>query len=197
MGQTFRKDLSHVTWQEVYARQAQRAGLVAEWMDALGLGEGSRVLEAGAGPGFVSLILADRVGANGSVYAIDRSAAALSHLVRRQTERGISQIRTLVADVATLEGDGLHADSALVTMVLHHVEDPVVILRNLYRLLPPAARIVVSEFHPEGPCEKGAPQSVRIAPARAKAWCESAGFRVREYRRQDPEHYMLVAERAA
>ncbi|MDE2167673.1 MAG: class I SAM-dependent methyltransferase [Alphaproteobacteria bacterium] len=197
MDQIFRKDLSHLTWDEVYARQVQRANLVPAWMDALGVGPGSRVLEVGAGPGYVSLVLADRVGAKGIVYAIDRSAEALAHLERRQTERGISQIRPLVADVATLEGNGLRADSALVTMILHHAEDPAGILRNLHRLLPPAARIVVAEFHPEGPCEQGAPRAARLTPAQVRAWCEAAGFQVRDYRRQSPEHYMLVAERAA
>jgi hypothetical protein len=29
--------MSHPTWDEVYARQAKRAGLVDEWLDALDL----------------------------------------------------------------------------------------------------------------------------------------------------------------
>ncbi|HEX8010225.1 MAG TPA: methyltransferase domain-containing protein [Casimicrobiaceae bacterium] len=196
MDQAFRKDLSYITWDEVYARQVQRASLVPEWMDALGLGPGSRVIEVGAGPGYVSLVLADRVGAQGIVYAIDRSAEALAHLERRQKERGLSQIRPLIADAATLTCDSLRADSALVTMVLHHADDPAGILRNLYRLLPLGAVIVVAEFHPEGPCEHGAPRAVRLAPAQVQAWCEAAGFHVLDYGRQSPEHYMLVAERA-
>jgi len=192
----FRKDLSHITWDEVYARQAQRAGLVPEWMDALGLVPGNRILEIGAGPGYVSLVLANCVGTDGIVYAIDRSAEALAHLERRQKERGVSNVRRLVADAATLPGDGLRPDSALVTMVLHHADDPAGILQNLHRLLRPGAPVVVAEFHPEGPCEQGAPRRARLGPAQVQAWCEAANFRVTEYRRQTPEHYMLVAERA-
>ena len=71
MEQTFQKDLSHLTWDEVYARQMQRAELVAEWMDALQLAAGGRVLEVGSGPGYVSLRLAERVGSVGVVYAVD------------------------------------------------------------------------------------------------------------------------------
>jgi len=196
MDQPFRKDLSHITWDEVYARQVQRAPLVTEWMDALGLDAGKRVLEIGAGPGYVSLVLADRVGAAGIVYAVDRSAEALAHLERRQKERGIAHVRRMVGDAATLAADDLRADSALVTMVLHHADDPDGILRNVHRLLPPRALAVVAEFHPEGPCEQGPPRSVRLTPARVQAWCEDAGFRMQDYRRQSPEHYMLVAERA-
>jgi protein-L-isoaspartate O-methyltransferase len=67
MEESFRKDLTHLTWAEVYARQEKRAYLVDAWMDALRLKPGDRVLEVGAGPGYVSMALADRVGATGVV----------------------------------------------------------------------------------------------------------------------------------
>ena len=175
----------------------QRADLVPAWLDALALKPGDCVLEVGSGPGYVSLALADRVGPDGVVYAIDRAAEALAYLERLQRERGISHIRRLVANIETLDGDDLGAGSALITMVLHHADDPAAILRNLYRLLQPHALIVVAEFHPEGPCEQGAPRAARLAPAEVRTWCEAVGFRVRDYRRQSPEHYMFVAERGS
>ena len=55
MDKAFRKDLGHLNWDQVFARQAQRAELVGAWMDALGLDAGHRVLDVGAGPGYVSL----------------------------------------------------------------------------------------------------------------------------------------------
>jgi ArsR family transcriptional regulator len=187
--------LTHLTWDEVYARQAKRAELVEDWMDALGLKVGDRVLEIGAGPGYVSLVLAARIGSGGAVYAVDRSADALAYLERLQNERGLSQIRRIVADAATLEPGGLSADSALITMVLHHTEDPAGILSSVARLLPPGAPAVVAEFHPEGPCEHGPPQAHRLKPEQVQAWSEDAGFVLRAYRRQTPEHYMLLLQR--
>ncbi len=194
MSESFKKDLSHISWDEVYARQVQRADLVPTWIDALGLKQGDGVLDVGSGPGYVSLSLADRVGPDGIVYAIDRSHEALAHLERRQAERKISHIRRLLADISTLEKGDLHANSALITMVLHHAEDPAGVLRNVHRLLPPHAVIIVAEFHPQGPCEQGAPKEFRLAPEQVQAWCEAAGFHVLDYKRQSPEHYMLVAE---
>ena len=195
--QAFQKDLSHLTWDEVYARQTRRAGLVAEWMDALRLKPGDRVLDVGAGPGYVSLRLAERVGPEGLVYALDRSAEALAYLQRLQKERGVRQIRRLAADAAALDGADLHADAALVSMVLHHAEDPAGVLGNLYRLLPAHALAVVAEFHPAGPCEEGAPRASRLAPEQVDAWCERAGFSVLRDRRQSPEHYFVVAQRTS
>lgn len=193
--QAFQKDLSHLTWDEVYARQVQRAGLIADWMEALQLEAGDRVLDVGAGPGYVSLALADRVGPDGVVYALDRSTDALAFLERLQSDRGLRQIRRLVADAATLQAADLRADAALVAMVLHHADDPVGILRNLNSLLAAQALAVVAEFHPAGPCEQGAPRASRIAPEQIETWCEGAGLTVLRYRRQSPEHYMLVARR--
>ena len=131
MEKEFRKDLSHLSWDEVYARQESRAGLIPDWLNALRLKRGDRVLEIGAGPGFVSFALADRVGPTGVVYALDRSAEALAHLERRQKERGIGFIQRIAAEAATLQPDGVQTGSALITMVLHHADHPAEILRNV------------------------------------------------------------------
>lgn len=197
MQQPFKKDSSHSTWDEVYARQVQRADLVPAWIEALGLERGDHVVDVGCGPGFVSLSLGELVGRDGLVYAIDRSRDALAHLERLQKERNISQIQRMAAEVGTLKSGDLHPDSALISMVLHHAEHPAGVLRNVHRLLPAPACAVVAGFHPQGPCEQGPPREFRLAPKQVQAWCEAAGFKVLDYRRQSPEHYMFVVERAA
>jgi len=193
---SYRKDLSHLTWDEVFARQMLRANLVEDWMNALHLQPGAHVLDIGAGPGYVSLELADRVGPDGLVYAVDRSADALAYLARLQHERGISQIRRIVADATTLDSEELRPTSALVTMVLHHANNPMDILNNLGRLLPKGAPVVVAEFHPEGPCQVGPPKAERFSPEQVRAWCEAAGFAVLAYRRQTQEHFMFTLQRS-
>jgi len=193
----FQKDLSHLSWDQVFARQAQRAGLMQGWMNALDLKSGDRVLEIGAGPGFVSLALADRVGPTGLVYALDRSADALAYLERLQAERGIAQIERLVADATELEPTSIQPDSALITMVLHHADDPVSILQNVTRCVPRSAPVVIGEFHPDGPYTNGPPREHRLAPEKVREWCKEARLTVVGYRRQTPEHYVLLARRDA
>ncbi|HWU38325.1 MAG TPA: class I SAM-dependent methyltransferase [Candidatus Acidoferrum sp.] len=195
MEEPYRKDLSHTTWDEVFDRQVRRAALVENWMESLRLKPGARVLDVGAGPGYFSLLLADRVGPDGFVYAVDRSADALAYLERLQQDRGIGHIQRVVADAATLEPGTLHPDSALVTMVLHHTDDPPGILKGVARLLPSGALAIVAEFHPEGPCEVGPPRSDRVSPEQVQAWCEAAGFKALTYQRQTPEHYMWLIQR--
>ncbi|HTY69088.1 MAG TPA: methyltransferase domain-containing protein [Alphaproteobacteria bacterium] len=195
--QAFRKDLSNVSWEQIYARQALRAELVPGWLDALRLKAGDRVLEIGAGPGYVSFALAERVGPQGLVYALDRSAAALEYLERLKAERGIAHIRTIAADAATWDGAGCPADSALVTMVLHHTDDPAGILANVARLVPLGAPVVIGEFDPQGPCEVGPPRQSRLSVEKLLTWCASAGLVVQRSLNQTPEHYLVVTERRA
>jgi ubiquinone/menaquinone biosynthesis C-methylase UbiE len=193
MDEAFRKDLSHLTWHEIYARQAQRAHLVDGWMEGLRIKGGDRVLEVGAGPGFVSLILSERIGPDGIVYAVDRSAEALTQLERRQNERGLDRIKRITADAATLDPASIAVNAVLITMVLHHADDPARLVENVARFVPHAGTMVIGEFHPDGPCSSGPPREHRLAPDKVEGWCKRAGLSVAGYRRQSDEHYMMVA----
>lgn len=195
MQQTYRRDLSHLSWDEVYARQVQRAFLVGDWIDALQLKTGDRVLDIGAGPGFVSFLLAERVGPTGLVYAVDRSVEALAYLGQLQQQRGAATIVAVVSDAAKLTLPGVQTDAALISMVLHHADDPAGIIGNVARLLKPGARAVIAEFHPDGPCEHGPPRDQRLPARQIRAWCDPAGLVTLGERRQSPEHYMLVLQR--
>ena len=196
MADGFPKDMRGADWDKVFARQAKRADLVPEWLDAIALRSGERVLEVGCGPGFVTLMLAERVGPTGLVHAVDPSNDALDNLARRQGERGFENIRRIVADATTL-ADDLQADAALATMVLHHVDDPAALVANVARLLRPGARLLVAEFDPDGPCEFGPPREMRIAAAEVKRWLEAAGFSGVEERRQTAEHYVVIGRRGS
>ena len=195
MSEEFRKDMKHLSWEEVYARQVERADLVGEWLDALHLALGQQVVDVGSGPGFVSLQVARRVGPDGIVYAIDRSTEALAYLERLQREQGIAQIQRIVADAASLEAETIRADAALVTMVLHHADNPRGVLNSVARIVSPGGRVVIAEFHPDGPCQIGPPREHRIGPDVVADWSRAEGLQYVAERRQTAEHYMLILTR--
>ena len=101
MEKPFQKDLSHLSWNEVYERQTLRADLVSDWMEALRLKPGDRVLEIGAGPGYVSFVLAERVGHTGTINALDRSADFAGALV--PVGRALSPWTSAAPTKSTLE----------------------------------------------------------------------------------------------
>jgi ubiquinone/menaquinone biosynthesis C-methylase UbiE len=195
MAQDYRKDMRNATWEAVYARQMERAELADGWLDALELRPGSRVLDVGAGPGYFSLRAAARVGPTGRVIAVDRSAEALAILATKQEEQVVPQITRVVADATTMDPPGERVDAALITMMLHHADDPAGLLHNVGRCLPAGALAVVAEFDPAGPGRVGAPRTERLAPGTVRAWLEAAGFVVLSQRSQSPEHYLLVARK--
>ncbi|HZC06290.1 MAG TPA: methyltransferase domain-containing protein [Ktedonobacterales bacterium] len=193
----FQKDLSHLTWDEVFARQEQRAFLVPDWMEALRLNAGDHALDLGAGPGYVSLRMAMRVGPTGLVYAVDRAPDAIASLQERRRRDDVTNVRCVVADVLhfSLEDDEKRKISAvLLAMMLHHTDDPAALIGQLARLLPADARAVIAEFHPDGPAQSGPPRDARVAPARIHAWLQQANLRVLDYTRQSEEHYMLIVQ---
>jgi precorrin-6B methylase 2 len=58
------------------------AGLMAELMNALGPRPGDRVLDINAGPGLVSLTLAERVGPSGFVYASTKYFSKIKYFLK-------------------------------------------------------------------------------------------------------------------
>lgn len=60
--------------------------LTASQLDAIGVGEGWRCLDVGAGGGSVTTMLADRVGSTGSVLAVDLDTSLLDKLASSRVE---------------------------------------------------------------------------------------------------------------
>lgn len=111
-------------------------------------GSGPRWLELGAGRGAFTLALADLLGADAVIVAIDRSAGDLQHLEAAMSERfPATALRTVTGDferpIALGEApfDGLLAANAL-----HFVRDATAVIGRFRPLLRAAARVVVVEY---------------------------------------------------
>jgi ubiquinone/menaquinone biosynthesis C-methylase UbiE len=191
----FDKEMKDADWIKVFARQAMRAPLLEQWFDDLELEPGSRVADLGCGPGYVAMRVAMRVGAAGCVYAIDRSAEALETLDRIRDTNALAQIRTDEADIAALSRLPGPVDAVIAAMMLHHNDHPAALLGRIAELAGPGQPILVAEFHPHGPAEVGPPADVRIGPEELRAAASEAGLTERLYRRQTPEHYLMVMAR--
>ena len=60
-------------------------------MDALGIADGARVADLGAGGGWFTIRLARRVGPNGIVYAEDIQREMIESIRRRVDREGLTQ----------------------------------------------------------------------------------------------------------
>lgn len=126
-----------------------RPEMLASWQQA-GFGPGQRLLDVGCGPGFASLELAERVGPQGQVLAIDSASAFLETLQRSCSEQGITQLSTLQHDLATpLTAQQLNAgswDGAWCRWVAQFVPRLEAMLDLLALALKPGARLVMHEY---------------------------------------------------
>ncbi len=117
-------------------------------MDLVGLKPGMTVGEVGAGHGYFTFKLSQRVGERGKVYANDISRSALKYLRGRCEREGITNIETVLGEV---EDPLLPEDLDMVFIVnaFHDFSKPVELLNNLSISLKPGAPVVILDRDPE------------------------------------------------
>jgi 2-polyprenyl-3-methyl-5-hydroxy-6-metoxy-1,4-benzoquinol methylase len=135
-------------------------GLLAD----CGVRPGMRVLDAGCGTGEVSLLLAEIVGPEGSVTAVDRAPEALEKGRDRAALRGADHVEFLEDDVATMTTDEPF-DAVVGRLVLMHQPDPAGTLAHLAGLARPGALVAFAEIlmPPQMPAVPPRPLLARVA----------------------------------
>jgi SAM-dependent methyltransferase len=118
------------------------------WRSA-GLGRGQTVIDLGCGPGFAALDLAEVVGREGRVIALERSPRFQAALRRACEARGIGQVDVRECD---LDRDALPAgvDAAWSRWVFSFVERPRELLERVAGALRVGGRLVVHEYFDYG-----------------------------------------------
>jgi SAM-dependent methyltransferase len=86
--------------------------LTTAQLDAIGVGEGWRCVDVGAGGGSVARILAERVGSSGSVLAVDLDTSLLDELADERIE--VRRLDLLVDPLPPAAFDLVHARNLLI-----------------------------------------------------------------------------------
>jgi ubiquinone/menaquinone biosynthesis C-methylase UbiE len=122
-------------------------GRVLEFWRESGLTEGMMVIDAGCGPGYASLDLAEIVGPTGRVIAIERSRRFIDALAERAAARGLHNIETIEADLADLDWSRFSADRLWCRWVLAFVPSPEPIVRGMAQALKPGGAALFHEYY--------------------------------------------------
>jgi ubiquinone/menaquinone biosynthesis C-methylase UbiE len=110
-----------------------------------GLTTGMQVLDAGCGPGDVSMIAAGLVGEAGHVLGIDASADMLQVAQSRAQAAGLAHVSFMAADLRTLVLDQ-QFDALVGRFILMHLPEPEVVLRQLVQSVRPGGIVAFQEY---------------------------------------------------
>jgi arsenite methyltransferase len=117
-------------------------------MDLVGVKPGMIIGEVGAGHGYFTFKLSQRVGKSGKIYANDISRSALRYLRDRCEREGITNIETVIGEVENpLLPKAL--DMVFIVNAFHDIAKPVELLNNLSNSLKPDALVVILDRDPE------------------------------------------------
>lgn len=129
-----------------YCRDADIEGMLSRLAPLIELGPGSVVADVGAGGGKLSLLLAERAGPEGRVFATELGEAKLASLretAGRARHGNITVVESRAKD-ANLPPEC--CDAVILSKVYHHLTDPGAVNASLLASLRPGGRLAVIDF---------------------------------------------------
>lgn len=148
-----------------------------EIVDALGLKAGTDIADVGAGTGFFSLMMADRVSPGGTVYAVDIAANFIEHIRELSKKEGVTNIEPLQCTARSVELPEASVDLVYVCDTYHHFEFPVDTLASIHRALRSGGELIIVDFERiKGVSEEWVLNHVRCGKGTVSDEIRDAGF---------------------
>ena len=166
----------------------------AKLLAALGVQPGQTICDLGCGNGFYTLKLANRVGPQGRVLAVDIQPEMLDLLAKRAESRGVTNVEPIESAVDDPRLPAGAVDLVLLVDVYHEFSHPPEMLAAIRASLKPTGRVALVEFRTEDP-------EVPIKPLHkmTKAQClkefEANGFKLVEQFDGLPWQHLLLFAR--
>lgn len=163
-------------WQKVFDEPTREIWQKPkELVAALGLQPGMAVADLGAGTGYFVKRLAEAVGKDGVVYAVEVEPNLVAHL-RERAER--ERTRNVVPVLASLDNPRLPRrglDLVLIVDTFHHLDDRLAYLRRLRASLTDRGRVAIVDWK-EGELEQGPPPDHKLPRAQVVKEMTAAGY---------------------
>ena len=118
-------------------------------VEALAIVPGQSIADLGSGGGYFTFRLADAVGPDGRVYAVDVDAEMNERLEGIARERGASNVTVVLADFDDPKIPQL-VDLIFTSNTYHHIEARVPYFERAARYLGPSGRLAVVEYKRRG-----------------------------------------------
>ena len=155
-----------------------------------GLRADQSALDLGCGPGFWTLPMAEIVGKNGQVIALDASPEMLRSLAAQSPP---AHVRLVQGELPVISLPDASVDFIWAAMVFHEVTPAASLAREVRRVLRPGHRLAVLEWRTDAASSIGPPHGHRLSPAQMHACLLSAGFHEFQLPWQDEDTYLASA----
>lgn len=160
----------------------------------LGLREGMKVADLGAGSGHYSIAAAGVVGIDGRVYAVDVQEEVLKHAIDSAHLIGLRNVEMVWGNIERKGGTKLRdhsMDAAILSNTLFQLAEPKQTIAEILRILKPGGRLLVVDWagayggmgpHPEQVVSEHAAEELFI----------TGGFHKLKDFRAGAHHYAIV-----
>jgi predicted methyltransferase len=163
-------------------------------LNAIGIAKGATVADVGAGSGYMTVRMAERVGPAGRVYATDIQPQMLTMLRERLDKERIGNVTLVQGAIDDPRLPPASLDLILMVDVYHEFSQPQQMLRGLLAALKPGGRMVLLEYKKEDP---SIPIRLdhKMTVAEAKLEVEAEGFRLARVGTELPRQHILIFEK--
>ncbi|MBV9470841.1 MAG: class I SAM-dependent methyltransferase [Abitibacteriaceae bacterium] len=151
MGREIAQVMGHLAADWLDRPEREQEEQPTKLLDALNLKPGDVVADIGAGTGYFSFRLAQRVGEQGTVYATDIQPEMLAIIRQRMKERKVNNIKTVLGTVTDPGLPPNSTDFILLVDVYHEFDHPYEMAQGMVRALKPGGRLVFVEYRREDP----------------------------------------------
>ncbi|HUC88526.1 MAG TPA: methyltransferase domain-containing protein [Candidatus Paceibacterota bacterium] len=167
----------------------------------LGLYEGMRVADFGAGTGFYSKAAGARVGHTGKVYAIEAQKDLVKNLEKDLIQRKISNIDCIWGDIERAGGTKIadrSMDAVIISNVLSQAEDKLGLIDEAKRVLKKGGKILLIDWEDNPKSDLGQALSRTLGKDRiitsekAKEFFVKRGFKFLENIEASINHYGII-----
>ena len=170
-------------------REAEEAPDAA--LDAIGIARGATVADIGAGAGYFTWRLAERVGPAGKVYANDIQPEMLTLLRKNIEARHLTNVETVLGAEDDPKLPAERMDLVLLVDVYHEFTEPEKMLRKIRESMKPDGRLVLVEYRKEDPNVPIRPEH-KMSVAEVRAEVEPEGYRFEKTLETLPRQHILV-----
>jgi len=109
------------------------------------------VADIGAGTGYYSWRMAQKVGEKGIIYAVEIQQEMIDLIHQNMAKRNVTTVKTILGDITDPKLPAGAVDTVLMVDVYHEFDHPYEMMENICKGLKPGGRVVFVEFRGEDP----------------------------------------------